>query len=438
MAIIDQRILIPARQEVVWTYLSDLSKNAEWQADCRGISFLSSKHDGVGTRWRSTTDRGNDVVLEITSWYNGLGYEYMFVDGMNLKETKGRLRLQEIPEGTVVQWTFSFEGGGLMGSGRTARQFDSTMAASLKALYKQIKTLNSEGLAARSLMRDAPDVEARAAYKPRHPSAADAPAESTEDAVLLPVTEPQLGAQDAGLVAAIDLSAEPPITVADTKPRPSVAVTADGDERFAPKPELVAAPVVEEPALNEEPAPVSAPAVSQPEPSPAPDMQPALVTETPPDRTAAAVAAAAAAASLPPADPHGKSIWEIFGVEKPTQAAATIPAATPKPIATEALVSEPESAPVVVQSTEVKSAEPAPVPDPKETLPLYVVPSPAVTVAALATVIAAVPDTVTAPEAVVSEPLVAVALPSPASTGSPRQGLRLVSRRGLVNLRRPG
>ncbi|MBL8145469.1 MAG: SRPBCC family protein [Anaerolineae bacterium] len=429
MAIIDQRILIPARQEVVWAYVSDFNKNAEWQADCQGVSFLSTRHDGVGARWRSTTDRGKDTVLEITSWYNGLGYEYAVVDGVALKNTKGRLRLQEIPEGTVVQWTFSFDGGGVLGGGRTARQYDSIMAASLKSLYKQIKAISqSDEIAARSLIREAPDVEARASYVPRHPSAADATvdAEPAEDAVLLPAaSEPNVDAQDAGLVAAIDLSSEPPVTVEDTKPRPVAEVEPASDERFAPKPEPV------DLAAEPEPATVEAGAAT-----PEPNLEPAA-TEPPPDRTAAAVAAAAAAAALPPADAHGKSIWEVFGVGRPSAEAEEIKPETaerpPVEVAPEAAPAEAVEA--ATEAVTGKTTEP----DPQETLPLEAVPQPAaaipaVTVAALATVIAAVPDGDAA-----AEPTPSPAPPATApAVGLTRQGLRLVQRRAHVNLRRPG
>lgn len=435
MTTIDQRILIPVRQDVVWAYVSDLRNNAEWQADCQGISFLSTKHDGVGTRWRSTTGRGKDTVLEVTTWYNGLGYEYVFVDGVTIKNTKGRLRLQEIPEGTVVQWTFSFEGGGLLGAGRTARQFDGTMAASLKALYKQLKALNQSGeIGARSLIREAPDVEARAAYKPRHPSAAESSAGPDEDAVLLPVDgEPTIGLQDAALVAAIDLKAEPPVAVEDTKPRPAV----DGDERFAPKPEPAAAVAI--PVTPPAPEHEAAPAEIEPEP---------VITEAepaapPPDRTAAALAAAAAAAALPPTDSQGKSIWEVFGVERPSaESAATASAVSAESDKGDAPVLEADS--VQVETAEPQpveaaaTVEPAAVPDPQETVPLEAVPSPAVTVPVVATVIAAVPDPVTSPDGPAAEPAVVVAPPAVSPAGQPRRGLRIIERRRRVNLRLPG
>ncbi|HYO87105.1 MAG TPA: SRPBCC family protein [Candidatus Limnocylindrales bacterium] len=411
MAIIDQRILIPARQEVVWAYVSDLFNNCQWQADCHAVSFLSTKHTGAGTRWRSTTNQGRDVVLEVTSWYNGLGYEYTYVDGGPFKENQGRVRLQEIPEGTVVQWTFSFEGGGLFGGGRIARQVDSTMAASLKALYKQVKAFSkdqNEALVAKSLMRDAPDVEARAAYKPRHPSSLTdgAPAEVVEDAVLLPIAaEPALKSEDAGLMAAIDLSAEPPVAVEDTRPREAIAAIPEGDERFAPKRELAepAAPAPEPaPLAAAEPAPIDVPEKPETE----------LIRPVPEiDRTKAAIAAAATAAALPAADNDGKSIWEVFGVRPPTaaeEAAASAEAAADAP----ALEESAEAVPVPAAALEAAPADVEPVAAPE--IPAHV-----------------------------AEAVVEPSAQAHAENGSaprvhqPRLGLRIVERRSKVVLRRP-
>jgi hypothetical protein len=444
MAIIDQRILIPARQEVVWAYLSDLSRNPEWQADCTAVSFLSTRHDGTGTRWRSSGDKGKDSVLEITSWYNGLGYEYVYVDGAALKDNKGRLRLQEIPEGTVVQWTFSFDGGGLFGGGKV-RQLDATMAASLKALYKQIKTLNQEGkLEARSLMRDAPDVEARAAYKPRHaPQLSEgASGEVSEGAVLLPVSEPDVQADDAAFVPAVDLSAEPPVAVEDTKPRPAVAAVPADDARFAPPPEpqkvepsepTAGAAISEAPAASPEPVAASAREPEVPEPA-----ETGLAAEPPvPDRTAAAVAAAVTAAQLPPADPQGKSIWEVFGMPRPAEIeaapAATEPAAAPP---------EPPSAPVaeasvqtVADPQETVALDPVTIPNavvipavvveptPNESAPVEPPPSPV--------------DEIATPPDTVVESAAGTAVAAPPRAPVPRQGLRVFERRQLVKLRRP-
>jgi hypothetical protein len=424
MAIIDQRILIPARQDVVWAYVSDLKNNADWQADCRGVSFLSTKHTGAGTRWRSTTAQERDVVLEITAWYNGLGYEYLYVDGGPFKENQGRLRLQEIPEGTVVQWTFNFEGGGLFGGGRLARQVDATMAASLKALYKQIKAFTkdqNEAMVAKSLMREAPDVEARAAYVPRHPSVMS-DSDEAEAAVLLPVAaEPAVRAEDAGLIQAIDLSAEPPVAVDDTKPRELVPAVPEGDERFAPKPspEADVVPEPEETAAGAQPEAVAA-AEAANEPAPeAAAAEPEAAIQAPAepviDRTEAAARAAAEAAVLPPPDTEGVSIWERFGVPRPADSA--LGASTSESSAD-------ESASV---DTTTDVAEPVAPDTGSEARAVAEIP--VVSVEAPATREAVVEAPATPEE---SAPRVEAP-----TAQSQRRGLRVTERRALVKLRRP-
>ncbi|NDJ63211.1 MAG: hypothetical protein GYB67_18975 [Chloroflexi bacterium] len=171
MNTIDKRIIIPAPPQVVWNYISDLERNPEWQIDCREVAFLTTRHEGPNTRWRYTTDRGRDYVVEAIHWYNTLGYEYTFVDGP-YKENSGRIRLQEIPEGTVVQWTFSYQMGGMLRRSNN-RQLETVMSESLKMLWRQIKQITGgeEFADSKSLIREAPDVEARSQYKPRHPSA---------------------------------------------------------------------------------------------------------------------------------------------------------------------------------------------------------------------------------------------------------------------------
>src|SRR5687768_12356722 len=115
MNTIDAAIHIPAPPRVVWDYISDITNNTRWQIDCRSVTFLTSKKEGPGTRWRTTSDKGNDQVVEITAWYEGLGYQYTFIDGAPFRESIARIRLQEIPEGTVVQWTLTYEAGGVLG-----------------------------------------------------------------------------------------------------------------------------------------------------------------------------------------------------------------------------------------------------------------------------------------------------------------------------------
>ncbi len=254
MTTIDHRILIPAAPDVVWDFLSDITRNPQWQVDCFEVIFLTSKREGPGLRWRYSTPHGNEYVIAVTAWYEGLGYEYYFVDGVPFRENKGRIRLQEIPEGTIVQWTFTYELGGIFGGMRNAlgmnRQINHTIADSLKSLWQQIKdAAGGRSHEAKSLMRDAPDVEARSAYRPRHPSAV---AEQHEQA------EPQGDLLSASIAAeppvhegdgqSIHVIAEPPISDEDTRQRRAV-------EPATAIPELEAdVPFADIPAdLNEEP-----------------------------------------------------------------------------------------------------------------------------------------------------------------------------------------
>ncbi len=232
MNTIDQRILIPTPPEVVWDYLGDLTKTPEWQADCKAVSFLTSKRNGPGTRLRISGEKGQDRVVEITAWYDGLGYQYTYVDGVPYRESTGRIRLQEIPEGTVVQWTFTYEAGGIrIGLGR---QIETAMETSLKSLWRQVS--QSSGAQkireAKSLMREAPDYEARAQYKPRHPTVIDgktedgSPAESDKKAAAQPsvpfAPPPQPEPVQTIRSPIID---EPPLAEEDTRPRRPVTAS---------------------------------------------------------------------------------------------------------------------------------------------------------------------------------------------------------------------
>lgn len=233
MHTIDQRILIPTPPDIIWSLISDIARNPDWQEDCRSVSFLTSRREGPGARWRFTTEKGREAVAEIIAWYQGLGYEYNFIDGVPYRENKGRIRLQEIPEGTVVQWTFSYELGGPLGGVRnalgTSRQLENAMAASLKTLWREANRLSAserDVIDAKSLIREAPDVEARSQYKPRHASVLDEAAEAAD-------SEATAAAEDIGQAAAeakpevlpaIVIEAdEPPITVEDTQPHPAVS-----------------------------------------------------------------------------------------------------------------------------------------------------------------------------------------------------------------------
>ncbi len=212
MTILDHRILIPKSPEKIWEFLSDLSQNSAWQVDCKSVSLLTTKHTGAGVRWRYTTTGGRSYVAEITAWYDGLGYEYTFVDGAPFRESKGRIRLQEIAEGTVVQWTLTYETSGMLAGVRNAvglkRQLEGAMIDSLKNLWKVLQKVMPEDKPreVKSLMRDAPDYESRTQYRPRH--------QPIKPEIVSDAAEPSF----------VSSIVEPPISADDTRPRAPVTV----------------------------------------------------------------------------------------------------------------------------------------------------------------------------------------------------------------------
>jgi hypothetical protein len=349
MDTIDQRILIPTSPDRVWEYISNIDNNPRWQAGCRRVAFLTSVKNGSGARWRCETDRGSDFVVEVTAWYERMGYEYTIVDGLAFKQNRGRLRLQEVAEGTVIQWTFSYDPGGLLGGLRntisTRRNFENMIIESLWSLWRQITQQKSDKPAdftAKSLMQDAPDVEARSQYKPRYPS-------------VLTQEKPDL--QGATI-------SEPPISDEDTRPRP-VKKTAEHDEAGEASPpasepdfltDVPESPQMADPTdtvetiQGDQPTEEVAQAQaepSQPEPdhsspagvgesTPAPAPEPSETTEPAPEKTEneilepssdtseIAPAASAVPAETPPTvepqdtDPAKVSVFELFGVARPS------------------------------------------------------------------------------------------------------------------------
>lgn len=307
MKTIDHRVIIPAPADLVWDVISDIRRNPEWQADCRDVVFLTSLRQGPGLRWRYSTPRGREYVVEVSAWYNGLGYEYFYVDGPGFKEARGRIRVQETPDGTVVQWTFTYQFSGLMGG--SSRQLDDTIAQSLIQLYDQLKkqTRGFDEREAKSLIREAPDVEARAAYKPRHPSPADgdtdkpgtAPRGAAASFERVEADEPIFPSvsESAQQVQPSAVIPEPPVEKDDTRPN-----------RFAPPPARAQTPATGEVAPNAVPADVEGEpdflsAIDdllrfEPPHDPVNDTQP-RATFTPPP-TAAPIAPASIEAAPPP------------------------------------------------------------------------------------------------------------------------------------------
>jgi hypothetical protein len=341
MHIIDHRILIPTPPEVVWRFLSDMRRNPEWQVNCSSVSLLTlpQQPTGVGTRWRATSDAGRDYIAEITAWYDRLGYEYTFVDGAPYRFSKGQIRLQEIPEGTVVQWTFQYEVSGMFGGLKNSlgkrRGIENDMIESLRSLWKAITQTApaDKDYTPKSLMRDAPDVNARQAYKPRHPTAFEQPPTPTPAEGMPRV--PDL------------LSSMPPVEDDDTRPRPAVreepaiaaaesASSSEPDAIFRPPPASDSADIeptfagrtVEKQVPASQSAPVKTPTpaeaippvVIKDEPAPAPEVPAPAVVEPPamaesskPESTPAPIPA------VSPRDTASVSIFDLFGIPKPSE-----------------------------------------------------------------------------------------------------------------------
>lgn len=356
---IDHAIAIPTKQIRVWSVLSDLSKNSVWQADCEGIAFLSTMHTGRGTRWRNTTASGREQVLEINAWYDGLGYEYIVVDGLKVANAKGRIRLQETAEGTMVQWTFSYDMQGFLSGVRNSlsvkRGFDRDIIDSLQNLYSYIKSLMPDEqydvADLRSMMRDAPTVEERLQYQ----TADDDP----RNVNAMPIAEPVVDDDrfkppvSQSMPAAPIVIEEPPLSDEDTKPNPAVQEQLEPatDRDVAPdrleEPSFLRDLPTDKPKQPPEPAPAAFDAVDdQPLQAPAPDItEPAIEPETPaqiePDQPVAVPDAkdeqAPAPAEMeterrPVAEPLsydrqdvGKldtariSVFEVFGLQKPSE-----------------------------------------------------------------------------------------------------------------------
>ncbi len=144
MTLIDHRVLVSAPPEIVWELLSDLTALPKWHVNCTQASILTSHRTGTGTRRRITRQKGPSIVEEILSWYSNLGYEYTIVDGMPFSSNRGRVRLQPIPEGTIVQWTLEYQHAGFMSGLRdrlaTRRQLNKEIQSSLKRLKKLVES----------------------------------------------------------------------------------------------------------------------------------------------------------------------------------------------------------------------------------------------------------------------------------------------------------
>jgi hypothetical protein len=368
MNTVDQRILIPTSQSVVWEYISDMTKNPEWQTDCRNVSFLTSVTKGQGARWRYKAANSREYVVEITAWYEGLGYEYVIVDGGPYRQNQGRVRLQEVAEGTVVQWTFNYDMGGILGGLRnsisTRRNIENVIVESLWALWRQLGQAGNKDKAfvAKSLMRDAPDVEARSQYKPRHQSVILQKSEELSNFV---IEEPPISDDDTRPRPAV-VEPEPQPTGNEVSPSPEeplqdpdfvadIPTTVSQPTPQTTSPEPVAPP--QSAPVQPESVPPAEPPVSESEEVQPGDTQPRIATESQ-EQLAPSAAETGPTIPEPELDPSKMdtakvSVFDIFGVPKPsdTEEVKTITLSPPQTTAV-----SPATPPPPVQSTQPSDA----------------------------------------------------------------------------------
>ena len=311
MNIIDQAILISASPGFIWRFVGDLSKNVDWQEGQTHISFLTTRHEGKGTRWRYSTANGHDVIAEIVAWYDTLGYEYQIVDGAQFSSNLGRIRLQEIAEGTRVRWTFQYEPGGVFGGLRHSmgrkRSIANGIQDSLRNLHKLIQE-ETGGIStheAKASLKEAPDVEERSSYQPRHPSS------FVDEAMEAAHAESE---QDAKQPIAYALDHE-------TRPAPAAA-----DDDTQPNPVVQAADAASDPI-----APMIPPA-----------------EELSQEKQTSAPAKA-------PRDTADVSVFDVFGLQKPSEtehSSQTSPRPEAQDLAVSAAESDPETLNVPMEEAE--------------------------------------------------------------------------------------
>lgn len=316
MNVIDLEILIPASPEFIWRFMGDLSAIPQWYEEVVSVSFLSTQREGRGTRWRHSTVKGNDIIVEISAWYDTLGYEYEIVDGTKFIDNQGRIRLQEVADGTLVRWTFQYEPGGMLGGIRNAmrlkRNTTNQIQESLRNLHQLIMR-ESGGIStheAKASMQSAPDVSERLSYRPRHPSAFQDGAEGdgVEDETTLSERFP--------LAYDLELEPEPLPQLVETDTKPNPVVLGAGDELIPdPEPELDdTRPVEVETLLAEVPPPES--------PSPQPEPEPIAAEQSAQDPVGDPEPSVAAVVTKPSDDSSHLSVFEIFGLQKPSETTA--------------------------------------------------------------------------------------------------------------------
>ncbi len=253
MTLIDQRILIPAPMPAVWQVLADHMQLPRWRLDVQSVSLLTTERDRPGTRRRVTTKQGrHDVIEEIRIWYEGVGYEYQLVQGGDYRAYVSRLRLQGTADGTIVQWTISYDLGGILKrilrGRRRKKALETYTANSLRKLRQYIESTGvrvDQDYRNRTRIQQAPDANLRAEY----------------GAKLVAQQQARVDAQKTGDTGRFQVP-EPPVRLEDT---PSV-------------------PKVMPPSFLSEAVQTAETAIPEPEPTPH-DTRPGATPVTEPDET---------------------------------------------------------------------------------------------------------------------------------------------------------
>ncbi len=317
--VIDHAINIPVTQASLWSLVSDPEQNPRWHTGCKSVTYLNSIRRKAGARWRYTDAQGRSYVVEVTAWYEGYGYEYVLIDGTPFSENRGRIRLQETPDATTLQWTFSYSikglGGGIRSTLGLKRRLDEEIVASLKNLYRLRDTLTPIK-ESKSLMRSGPDANERAIYRSRYSLSLDEKLAQEGKAQTAPVLEVTPASDTASL------HQEPPIAQDDTPPNPSLKVAVEIPPLNVANPQEPSflAGLSAEPPIATDDTPRPAPAVRETPLAPSPIAEPPIATDDTP-RPAPAVREVPATPELPA---HNKrdtatiSVFDVFNVPPPS------------------------------------------------------------------------------------------------------------------------
>lgn len=340
--VIDHAIAIPTRPNTVWEILRDISKNPTWHPDSQGVQFLTTMKTGRGLRWRNTTKGNKEQVFEITAWYEGLGYEYRIVDGSIYPNNRGQIRLQEAPEGTIVQWIFSYDVQGFLSGLRNKLSMrghaDELIKQGLRNIYAVVKEAKTDEIldpeSSKAYLKEAPNVEERASYQPRYPSKASSqelPAVGIEESARFKA--PAQSEKPSQAIASIQQIPEPPISDEDTRPNPTIQETGAVPQVELHEPDFLKAmpdkahplPMIEDSAKSSAPTPVEEETVAAPGTPPIGETDTVAVEDLEPETRPLEKDGVATVEPLTPGQDISKldtatvSVFELFGIEKPSE-----------------------------------------------------------------------------------------------------------------------